>query len=144
MASVPDTLSTLTARGWELAEDQLMAASDELILVTHWFVTPDDASVNADAHFGSDTRTERFFAVVVPTLIDQLEASLVSISVPWGLDSAAPRLVLVSLLPDAPPIVEARTLKRLVGAQTAPWWQLATERVAPPAELSAVTARLRI
>jgi hypothetical protein len=144
MASVPDTLAALTARGWELAVEQLTNAEDELALVTHWFRTPGDASVNADAHFGSDARTARFLAVVVPTLIEHLEASLVSISAPWGLDGAAPRLVLVSLLPDAPATVEARMLQRVAGATTAPWWQLGQARVAPPAELLEIAARLRI
>jgi hypothetical protein len=114
------------------------------MLVTHWFVTPDDASVNADAHFGSDARTERFLGVVVPTLIDQLEASLVSVSLPWGLDSTSPLLVLVSILPGEPAMIEARALERAVGARTAPWWTLGERRKAPPAELSEIAAHLRL
>src|ERR1700753_4284647 len=99
MATVPETLEGLTARGWELAERQLAGARGEFALVTHWFVTPEDSSVNSDEHFGSDARTARFLGVVVPTLIRQLDASLVSVSVPWALEGTAPLLVLISLLP---------------------------------------------
>lgn len=144
MAARPETLPELTAHGWRIVRERLTVAPTELALVTHWFVTPEDSAVHGDEHFGSDARTERFLGVVVPTLADQLGASLVMVAVPWGLDSETPSLVLVSALPGQAAGIEARPLQRVAGTHAAPWWTLSEQPVAPPAELAEIAARLRI
>jgi hypothetical protein len=140
----PETLEELIAQGWRSVEERLTMAASEMALVTHWFVTPQDSDVNVNAHFGSDARTARFLGVVVPTLAEELNASLVSVSVPWALDGPAPLLALISLLPNQPAVAQARPLLRNPDAATAPWWTLGEQRVAPPAELVQIAARLRI
>jgi hypothetical protein len=144
MAARPETLPELTAYGWRIVRERLAVAPSELTLVTHWFVTPEDSAVHGDEHFGSDARTARFLGVVVPTLADQLGASLVSVAVPWGLGGETPLLVLVSALPGEAARIEARLLRRVTGAVTAPWWTLGEEQVAPPDELAEIAAQLRI
>lgn len=144
MAARPQTLSELTAHGWRIVSERLALAANDRVLVMHWFVTPDDSSVHGDEHFGSDARTARFLGVVVPTLADQLHASLVSVAVPWGLDEETPSLVLISALPGQAAGTEARPLRRVVGARAAPWWTLGEAPVSPPAELAEIASRLQI
>lgn len=144
MAARPETLPELTARGWRIVSARLAVAANDRVLVTHWFVTPDDSSVHGDEHFGSDARTARFLGVVVPTLADQLRASLVSVAAPWGLEAGDPVLALISALPGEPAAIEVRALRRVTGAGAAPWWTLGEDPLAPPAELAEIASRLRI
>lgn len=136
----------LTAHDWRLVEAALAGAASHSALVTHWFVTPEDASVHMDEPFGSNERTARFVGGVVPTLVDQLSASAFVVAVPWDLDaSGAGALVLVSALQDAgAATIEARSLRRITEAVAAPWWALSPELVEPPVELADIAAQLRV
>ncbi len=128
-----------------MAQDTLARAESEHTLVTHWFLTPEDASVNADPHFGSDARTVRFLGVAFPTLVDQLGASAAVVVLPWGLTGGEPSLTVVAVRAGEPARVQTRRLTRLGdenGAPGPPFWRLESAPVAPPSELAAVAARL--
>ncbi len=152
MAAAPTRPEELLGFGWEIAAATLASAESERKLVTHWLLTPGDADVNADDHFGSDERTLRFLGVVLPTLIDQLAAVAAVVAVPWGLDGSAPSLTVVGVGFGAPACVESRWLRRAdaagpVGARSPegagpPFWRLEPDPVAPPPELAAVAAGL--
>jgi hypothetical protein len=133
-------VAELAAHGWRLVEEALAGAASDRALVTHWFVTPDDSSVHTDEHFGSNERTVTFVGVVVPTLADQLDASVVVVAVPWNRDGRPSLLVLVAALRGQPAAVEARALTPSVAVRDGlPWWSLGTEPVeVPPALLNAV------
>jgi hypothetical protein len=140
----PEDIDQLNARGWAAVERNLETAASELALVTHWFVTPEDDSVHSDQHLGSDERTLTFLRVVVPTLAQQLSASIVSVAVPWNLDGGAPLMALVSAVGGEVPRIEARALIRSNRSPGPPWWRLGEDLVVVPVELADVAAGLRI
>lgn len=136
-------MSDLLARGWAMAEATLASAGSERALVTHWFVTGEDDGVNTDDHFGSDERTLRFLGVALPTLIDQLRASVAVVAVPWNVDGAAPSLSVVAVAAGAEAAVETRALTRLSAAEPGPpFWRLEPGRVTPPPQLAAIASGL--
>ena len=124
--------------GWEIAESTLVRAASELTLVTHWFQTGEDDSVNADDHFGSDERTLRFVTVALPTLIDQLNASMAVVAVPWELDGVAPSLSVVAVVLGQPAGLATRTLTRTGTGPEPPFWRLEPDAREPPAQLARV------
>jgi hypothetical protein len=141
---LPERAGDLVGFGWEIAELSLARAESELRLVTHWFLTPEDDSVNADDHFGSDERTLRFLGVALPTLIDQLDAEAAVVVLPWGLDGSAPTLTVIGVGFGEPARVETRALTRLTAAagDGPPYWRLGSDRLKPPADLAAVASGL--
>jgi hypothetical protein len=128
--------------GWEIAESTLATAASELTLVTHWFQTGEDDSVNADDHFGSDERTLRFLTVALPTLIDQLNASMAVVAVPWELESPAVSLSVLAIVPGAPAVLATRTLTRLEAGVGGPFWRLEPGPRTSPAQLALVASAL--
>lgn len=141
----PSTVAELTRRGWRMAERTLASAATERTLVSHWFVTPDDDSIHTDEELGGDERTLTFLRVVIPTLAEQLAASIVAVAVPWNLGSVDghPLLVLVALIHDQPAEAQARRLIGVAGTGP-PWWSLSEDLMAIPRALGDVTGRLRI
>lgn len=137
------TATELACRGWKVAEATLLQAESAETLVTHWFLTPTDAEVHVDEHFGDNTRTARFLRVVVPTLADQLDASMLWVGVPWDLEREKPLMLLLAGVRGQPPVLEARALHRSAGASQAPWWLLG-EHSSPPGELLELAARMRL
>jgi hypothetical protein len=163
--------SELIRFGWRIAEATLAAAGSELTLVTHWFQTGHDDSVNADEHFGSNARTLRFLGVALPTLIDQLGASSAVVAVPWDVEAAAAgptveaapvhlsvestatslrietpaaSLTVVAIGAGAAPRVETRALTRLAAAAGPPFWRLEPGPAEPPAQLARTASRLAL
>jgi hypothetical protein len=130
--------------GWQVAEATLAVADSELRLVTHWFQTGQDDSVNADDHFGSDERTLRFLGVALPTLVDQLGASAAVVAVPWEISTLAASLTVVALAPGAATRIETRALTRLDGEPGAPFWRLEPGPARAPAQLAATASRLSV
>ncbi|WP_249011782.1 hypothetical protein [Conexibacter sp. DBS9H8] len=131
----------LLARGWEWAAATLAGAPSPERLVTHWFSVPGDERVNTDDHFGSDTRTLRFLAVALPTLIVELGARAGVVVVPWGLESDWACLTVVALTAGAPVAVAARTLAATRNGP--PFWRIG-DLTAPPPEIVEVCAGLSI
>lgn len=139
----PETAAGLLSFGWEIAEATLAGADSERRLVTHWFLTPEDAAVNVDDHFGSDERTLRFLGVVLPTLIGQLDARLAVVALPWGLESDAATLTVIGLGSGVPARLQTRTLDRVNAELVAPpFWRLGAATVRTPEALAAVATAL--
>jgi hypothetical protein len=133
---IPQTAAELTAYGWDLATAALARAESDRVLVTHWFHTAEDSSVNTDEHFGSNSRTTNFVHLVLPTLADQLDASHLVAAVPWDAQGEPALLVLVAWIRGESAMVDARALsRRPAGEVNPPWWALAAEATAPPSEL---------
>ncbi len=141
--SFPTTLQELGEHGWRLAAASLARAASDTALVMHWFVTPDDADVHSDEHFGSNDRTRTFIRVVVPTLAEQLDASLLTVAVAWEIDDRPALLVLVSAIRGQPAAIEAREITPRPGATLPPFWELATEAATPPPELIEESGAIR-
>jgi hypothetical protein len=140
----PATVAELTAHGWRLAEESLRTAGSDRALVTHWFLTPADADVHMDEHFGSNERTLTFVSVVIPTLAQQLDARMLTVSVPWDAAGEPSLLAVIATIPGQPAVVEARELIRLDDRSAAPWWHLAQGDVEVPADLQAAVTGLRV
>ena len=140
----PATPEELRAHGWQLVEAAIAAAPSASELIIHWFATPQDANVHSDEHFADDARTLKFLSLVVPTLADQLEASMLAVGVPWDLSGARPLMVLLTAIRGEPASFEARELKRLDVRGKPPWWLLGDERLAVPAELAELASRIRL
>lgn len=141
----PATLAELARHGWQIIANALTAAESENALIAHWFLTPDDSSVHMDPHFGDDDRTAKFLRVVVPTLADQLGASMLWVAVPWGIDTDAPLMVLLSAFRGQRPMIEGRRLTRSQEAGGGPpWWSVESEPAELPEELLALAERMVI
>jgi hypothetical protein len=140
--SARDAPESLIARGWQWAEATLAAAPSPRRLVTHWFAVAGDASVHADDHFGSDARTLRFLAVVLPTLITELDARAAVLAVPWAIDGDRASITVVALTANAPAALATRTLAR--AAHGPPFWRIGAPVPAPPPEIAAICAGLVI
>jgi hypothetical protein len=134
----------LVSFGWEIAGATLATAESELTLVTHWFETGEDDSVNADDHFGSNERTLRFLGVVLPTLIDQLGARMAVVAVPFDLDDASPSLSVIALASGGPAALATRPLTRLPAESGPPFWRLEPELRDPPPQLTRVAGALTL
>jgi hypothetical protein len=141
---LPRRAEDLIGFGWDIAELSLSRAEHELRLVTHWFLTADDDSVNVDDHFGSEERTLRFLGVALPTLIEQLDAEAAVVVLPWGLDGPQPSLTVVGVGFGEPGQFDTRALTRLAAAagDGPPFWRLESERLETPSQLAAVAAGL--
>jgi hypothetical protein len=123
-----------------MAEATLASADSERRLVTHWFLTGEDDSVNSDDHFGSDERTLRFLGMALPTLIDQLGATLAVVALPWDLEGGSPTLTVIAVTAGAATAVQARALRRLQDQSGPPFWRLSSDVVEAPARLVAVAS----
>jgi hypothetical protein len=139
----PASVEELIARGWQLVADRLAHARSERELVTHWFITPEDSSVNTDEHFGSNERTVTFVRVVLPTLADQLDASHVLAAVPWDFEDQPALLVVIAALRGQEAVIEARPITRVENTES-PWWSVAEQTADPPTELIEEVALLSI
>ena len=137
MAAAPE----LITRGWAMAATTLATAASERTLVTHWFRTGSDDSVNADEHFGSNERTLRFVAVALPTLLQQLAASAAIVVVPWDLEHDEPTLSVLAITAGMPTAIATRAITHL-GASAAPFWRLEPVERRPPAQLAAIASAL--
>jgi hypothetical protein len=137
----------LLAFGWRSAQTTLAEADSERRLVTHWFRTGVDDSVNSDDHFGSNERTLRFLGVALPTLINQLGATAAAVALPWDVsEGSAPSLTVVVLRAATNPAFETRGLTRLTAGPGPgpPYWRLETDRINSPAQLAATATGLSI
>lgn len=140
----PPALGELARHGWQIIANALGHAATETTLVAHWFLAPNDDAVQTDPHFGGNPRTAKFLRVVVPTLADQLSASMFAVAVPWDLDGDLPLMVLLYAISGQRPAIEARRLHRNDGAISAPWWRLGSELVSVPDELAAITSAMSV
>jgi hypothetical protein len=125
-------------------KDTIATAESPASLIVHWFLTPDDTSVHMDDHFADDSRTLKFMSVVVPTLADQLDASMLAVAVPWELNDAGGLMVLLTALQGAEPTVEARTITRATGSSGPPWWVIGETQVEAPQQMRELAKILRI
>ncbi len=139
---LPSTTDELARHGWHMIAEALTRSVTELTLVTHWFASPEDDSVQTDEHFGDNARTATFLQVVVPTLARELGAHGWVVGTAWDLDAATPLMVMCCAISGQRPLLQARALARLPDARTAPWWQLGAEHLELPVELARIAATL--
>jgi hypothetical protein len=138
------TPDDLIDSGWQRVERALLSARSEDHLIVHWFLTPDDADTHTDAHWHDNARIEKFVRVVVPTLADQLRASMLTVAVPWNVTDERATLTLVAVITGEPAAIAARSVTRSALADAAPYWKLGTEAVDPPAPLVEIVLNLTI
>jgi hypothetical protein len=134
----------LIAEGWQRVGCELLRARSAEHLIIHWFRTPTDADTHADAHWYDDSRIEKFVRIVIPTLAEQLDASMLTVAVPWGVDDDSATLALIAVVAGQPAVIDARTLTRSRLADAAPYWILGTEPVAAPTRLHEIVVNLTI